>query len=250
VFAVDFMKEHHKEYKPWNRNVKYTVFAMAIFALLFYSAGNLLLGNLLTFLLIFYMLNRFFFNKVITKFQTRTWPAVQNAYVRVLNRFLKRPWLTLLGTVLLFFVSIGALIVAKPGVEFFPKAEPNFVYAYITLPQGTAPTYTDSVTRIVENKITAVVGKKNPIVKSIISNVTIGVQERPDEPPIPKTNKGKIEVSFVEFAKRKGESTSKYLDTIRKVIKGIPGAEVTVDQEQAGPPTAKPINIEIKWRQY
>ncbi|HLP13961.1 MAG TPA: efflux RND transporter permease subunit [Flavobacteriales bacterium] len=245
VFAVDFMKEHQKEYKPWNRNVKYTVITMGIFALLFYAGGNLLVGNLLTFLIIFYMLNRFFFNKVITKFQTKTWPAVQDAYVRILKKFLKRPALTLVGTVVLFFISIGALILAKPGVEFFPKADPNFVYAYINLPEGTAPTYTDSVTRLVENKITAVVGKKNPIVKSIISNVTLGTQERPDEPPIPKTNRGKIEVAFVEFAKRKGESTAKYLDTIRQVIKGIPGAEVTVDQEQAGPPTAKPINIEI-----
>ncbi|HYG53645.1 MAG TPA: efflux RND transporter permease subunit, partial [Flavobacteriales bacterium] len=175
VFAVDFMKEHQKEYKAWNRSVKYTVFAMAIFALLFYSGGNLLVGNLLTFLLLFYMLNRFVLNRVIAKFQTRTWPAVQRSYVKVLRVFLGaenkfwRPYLTLFSVVVLFFVSIGALIIAKPGVEFFPKSEPNFVYAYINLPQGTAPTYTDSITRIVEDKITAVVGKKNPIVKSIIS---------------------------------------------------------------------------------
>ena len=29
------------------------------------------------------------------------------------------------------------------------------------------------------------------------------------------------------------------------VMKGIPGAEISVDQEQGGPPTDPPINIEI-----
>jgi multidrug efflux pump subunit AcrB len=56
---------------------------------------------------------------------------------------------------------------------------------------------------------------------------------------------GKVTVAFVEFGKRKGESTSTYLDKIREAVKGIPGAEITVAQEQSGPPTAKPISIEI-----
>ena len=42
-----------------------------------------------------------------------------------------------------------------------------------------------------------------------------------------------------------GVSTRPYLDSIRKVIKGIPGAEITVDQEQNGPPTDPPVNIEM-----
>jgi multidrug efflux pump subunit AcrB len=48
----------------------------------------------------------------------------------------------------------------------------------------------------------------------------------------------------VEFGKRNGVSTTPYLDSIRKEIKGIPGAEITVDQEQSGPPTEPPVNIE------
>ncbi len=36
-----------------------------------------------------------------------------------------------------------------------------------------------------------------------------------------------------------------YLDNVRKSIKGIPGAEISVNQEAAGPPTQPPINIEV-----
>jgi len=36
------------------------------------------------------------------------------------------------------------------------------------------------------------------------------------------------------------------LDAIRAQLKGIPGAEISVTQEQSGPPTEPPINIEIQ----
>jgi multidrug efflux pump subunit AcrB len=37
-----------------------------------------------------------------------------------------------------------------------------------------------------------------------------------------------------------------YLEAIRKEMKGIPGAEITVTQESSGPPTEPPVNIEIQ----
>jgi multidrug efflux pump subunit AcrB len=49
----------------------------------------------------------------------------------------------------------------------------------------------------------------------------------------------------VQFGKRNGDSTRDYLQKIRESVKGIPGAEISVDQEQGGPPTGKPINIEV-----
>jgi len=38
-----------------------------------------------------------------------------------------------------------------------------------------------------------------------------------------------------EFLMSNGIHTAPYLDSIRRVIKGIPGAEISVDQEQGGP---------------
>jgi multidrug efflux pump subunit AcrB len=56
---------------------------------------------------------------------------------------------------------------------------------------------------------------------------------------------GRVQVSFVEFEKRNGVSTRPYLDKIRAEMNGVPGAEISVDQEAGGPPTDPPINIEI-----
>jgi multidrug efflux pump subunit AcrB len=58
-------------------------------------------------------------------------------------------------------------------------------------------------------------------------------------------NLGRIQVSFVEFEKRHGKSTGIYLDQIRNSIKNIPGAAISVEKEDGGPPTDPPVNIEV-----
>jgi multidrug efflux pump subunit AcrB len=145
----------------------------------------------------------------------------------------------------LFVLTIALLIIRSPGTRFFPQSEPNFIYVYLTLPVGTDQAHTDSITQILEKKVTDVVGADNPLVSSIISNVTIGVTDPAENDQASYPNRSKISVAFVEFGKRNGVSTRDYLAKIRENIKGIPGAEISVDQEQGGPPTGKPINIEI-----
>lgn len=137
------------------------------------------------------------------------------------------------------------LIVRNGGVRFFPEADPNFIFVYTSLPVGTDQAYTDSITQIVEKRVYNVIGEHNPLVKSVISNVGVAVTDPVDEDQGYYANKSKVTVAFVKFSERKGQSTRVYLDRIRQEIKGIPGAEITVAQEQSGPPVGKPISIEI-----
>src|SRR5690606_13112836 len=88
-------------------------------------------------------------------------------------------------------------------------------------------------------------GKKNPIVKSVISNVTVGAIDPNSGEVGDFPNKGRIQVSFVEFSERHSANTSEVMDKIREAVKGIPGAEVTVDKESNGPPLPKPVVVEI-----
>ena len=87
--------------------------------------------------------------------------------------------------------------------------------------------------------------KQNPIVESVISNVAIGASDPSSGDRSTRAELGRIQVSFVEFEKRHGKNTTPYLDSIRAVTKGIPGAAISVDQEAGGPPTDPPINIEV-----
>ncbi len=61
--------------------------------------------------------------------------------------------------------------IVKPKVVFFPDNEPNAINTYVKMPVGTDINVTDSVARIVENRIMRVLGDDNPIVESVVTNV-------------------------------------------------------------------------------
>jgi len=246
VFAVDFMQVHDvNEEKPsFTSKVKKTLYVFAGLALISYFI-NFGFGNFMVFLAGLYLLNHFYLTQAIQKFQEHTWPKFQLRYVSLLKWALEKPKTILWGTVGLFVFSFVLISIVPPKVVFFPTSDPNFIYVYVNMPIGTDQAYTNDVVKEVENRVTKVVGRTNPIVSSIISNVTVGVTDPQDEDQGNYPNRGKVTVAFVEFGKRDGESTSLYLSKIRESVKGIPSAEITLAQEQNGPPTSKPISIEL-----
>ena len=170
-------------------------------------------------------------------------------YENQLSMILKgaRPIYILGGMIALFFVTIFLTIIVKPTVLFFPDSDPNNIYVYVKMPGGTDQNVTDSITSIAEQRVYKVIGKNNPDVESIISNVTIGAEEQGfvsgTGTPF---NRGKVSINFIEHKLRTtGVSTTEYLEILRREVKDIPGAEISVDKDANGPPTGKPINIEI-----
>lgn len=256
VFAVDFMNHPEAGEKKKNRIFKNPVFWVAIvLGILLDFAGATFAGNLLFFIILLIIFNRFVLDKWIHSFQNRMLPWIMDHYERLLRWALKgkRPVWLLIGTFGLLIFSIVIIMVSvsagRTGIEFFPKGDPNQIYVYLKLPVGTNVEYTDSITRVLEKRVNHVLnmenGKTNPVVESVITNVAIGAGDPMQNDQSVHSGLGRIQVSFVEFAKRNGVSTGPYLDSIRKQMKGIPGAEITVDQEQNGPPTDPPINIEV-----
>ncbi|MBL0102835.1 MAG: efflux RND transporter permease subunit [Bacteroidetes bacterium] len=250
VFAVTFMKPHKYDAHYENKSVKPSLIILGICIVLGYFI-NVGVGNFAVLALLLWLLNHYWLRKKLKNFQEKIWPAFQNKYRYILVWCLNRPATLLLSVIGLFIFSFIMIGVRNGGVSFFPKADPNFVYVYTSLPVGTDQNYTDSITKIVEDRVyKALDWPNNDLVKSVISNVTIGVTDPQDEDQGAYPNKSKVSVAFVEFGKRHGKSTADYLDKIRESVKGIPGAEITVAQEQGGPPVGKPVNIEISGDKY
>lgn len=253
VFAVDFMNSPHGDTKP----PKKAVFKSPVFLGLL--GGGILLdvfgvyfgGNLLIFFALLMVLNAYVLDDLIHKFQNNALPWIMGHYENLLRWALVgwRPVHLLLGTVALFFVSIFIFVARKVPVVFFPQSDPNQVYVYLKLPVGSSVDYTDSITRLLEARVNQVLGtqngKTNPIVESVISNVAIGASDPMSGDRSTRPELGRIQVSFVEFEKRHGVSSAPYLDSIRAVMKGIPGAAISVAQQASGPPTESPVNIEV-----
>lgn len=249
VFAVDFMKKHEEEHAKYGRLTKLAILRIIlsiIVAVGCYATGHTAIGNLSLFFSVFMLLHRFWLYKVIEKFQTKVWPAFQRRYTNVLVKVMKRPWTAIFVTLALFVFSFIFFMIRSPQVVFFPDGEPNFAYVYVKLPTGTDPAQTNKVMMQVERKVNEVLGDSNKIVKSIITNVTKGTTDPQDQDQNEYPNRGKIAISFVKFSDRNGESSGKYLSELQNLKWNIPGADITVSKEQAGPPVSKPINIEVK----
>jgi multidrug efflux pump subunit AcrB len=145
----------------------------------------------------------------------------------------------------LFIAAAFSLYIRGNKTEFFPTGDPPIIYVYLKLPVGTKTEYTDSITSLLEKKVFQVIGNNNPIVESVISNVAVGATDPFSGERGTQSHLGRIQVSFVEYEKRRGERTSIYLDTLRKVIRQIPGAEISISGQQNGPASGAPVNIEV-----
>jgi multidrug efflux pump subunit AcrB len=253
VFAVDFMNHPEGEHRePKAAIFKKPGFWVAIaLGILLDLAGAAFWGNLLIFFMVLVVLNRFFITDAIHSFQHRVLPWIMNHYENLLRWALKgwRPAWLLVGTFGLLIFSFWFFGVRKVPVVFFPKGDPNQIYVYLKLPVGTNVAYTDSVTHVLEGRVYKVLGmengKQNHVVESVITNVAVGASDPTSGDRSTRSELGRIQVSFVEYEKREGIGTAPYLDSIRNVMKGIAGAEISVDQEKGGPPTDPPVNIEV-----
>lgn len=253
VFAVDFMNHPEGGHKTRKSDIfrKPLLWILIILGILFDLAGVPFLGNLLIFFALLMILNKYLIEGMIHSFQNKALPWIMDHYENLLRWALKgwRPLHLLLGIIALFFLTIVFFVARKLPVVTFPSGDPNQIFVYLKLPVGTDVDYTDSVTRTLEVKVNKVLGmengKKNPAVESVITNVAVGASDPMSGDRSTRPELGRIQVSFVEFEKRHGIQTAPYLDSIRAVIKGIPGAELSVAQEQGGPPTEPPVNIEV-----
>lgn len=249
VFAVDFMKPHHEEHKSYGKLTRNAWLQLIIYLLVIaysYSTHNRALGNIVLTMGVFLIIHRLWLYKIIQKWQEKIWPSIKNAYGKLLHWALQRPVKMVWYTFGLFIFSILFFAVRKVPVLFFPSGDPNNIYVYIELPEGTAAEYTDKVAGIVANKIDSILGKNNPVVKSVITNVAIAVTDPRDDDQNSYPNKAKISINFVEYGKRNGVSTSLYLNKLQNMNWNIPNARIVVAKEQMGPPLPKPIVIEIQ----
>ncbi|MCX6231632.1 MAG: efflux RND transporter permease subunit [Bacteroidetes bacterium] len=248
VFAVSFMKHHDDEVIQFTKKKTFTIGSIFLaIGILFHLVSLPGIANFSIFIAISFVGHQLWGRDILLKFQHHFIPALMRRYENMLRFFVakRRPYWLLAGLTVLFIFTIFVMSIAKPKAVLFPSNDPNYIYAYVKMPVGTDVKVTDSITRLVEDRIYTVIGDSNKIVESVLSNVAIGASENMFDKTSSASHLGKVTVAFVETAKRKGESTMPYLDKMRAVVKGISGAEITVDQNRNGPPTGKPINIEI-----
>ncbi|MCB0810696.1 MAG: efflux RND transporter permease subunit, partial [Flavobacteriales bacterium] len=172
-----------------------------------------------------------------------------------------------LGTIGLLFLSFILTGMFPPNTLFFPVNEPLYVNVFIEKPVGTDINETDATTREVERRVFEVLAdpryndmvtdtlpdgsvverSQNFMVSSVIAQVGEGTSDPMAGPSFDATpHKGRVQVSFVKYAERRGLRSLHVMEEIRQAVRGVPGVSVVVDKDAAGPPVGKAINLEIK----
>ncbi len=250
VFAATFMRHYdsktakNTKWPRWLKTYSILTALLAIIAYVFIARG---LGNFMLILYGLVLLHHYILRRWIFAFQENLWPRFRNWYGRKLTWSINHPKTILSSTVVLFFLSLFMLMARQPKVDFFPIADPNFIYTYIEMPVGTDQIKTNAVAKEVEERIRKEIGNDSDMVTSIIANVAFGAGDPRANDISIQPHKAKVTVAFTEFAKRNGKSTRSILQRVQKSFaeNKIPGAEIVAEQEQGGPSVGKAISIEI-----
>jgi len=156
-------------------------------------------------------------------------------YMRTVKLALHRPGTVLLLALGLLVVVIGAYGKFGHGVEFFPAVEPDYGQVIVHARGNLALEEKDKAVAQVEKAVLATQGLKTVYTR-------VGEQPRGSN-EITEDTIGVIQFEFADWQTRPPAHV--IMDKIRRETRNIPGILVEVTAPRAGPPTGKPIQVQL-----
>jgi multidrug efflux pump subunit AcrB len=261
MLVSSFMDLSEREISRTNLiKMTYILGGLAIVFVLFQDTRAI--GSLLAFICFLFWSYKYVIKNSAVKFQNTLLVKLENRYNEFLSFALAgfRPYLFLLGTISLFFVSILLMAIFPPKVEFFPDNEPQQILVYLEYPEGTDIKKTNETLMLIESEVYKVVNNSkyidngyNFLVESAISQVGEGAGNPETDAggtgEIP--HKALITITMREFKFRRGMSSEELRKEIQlELLEKFPGIAISVEKDSQGPPGGYPVNIEIYGEDY
>ena len=261
MLVSSFMDLSEREISRTNlMKMTYILGGLALVFVLFQDTRAI--GSLLAFICFLFWSYKYVIKNSAVKFQNTLLVKLENRYNEFLSFALAgfRPYLFLLGTISLFFVSILLMAIFPPKVEFFPDNEPQQILVYLEYPEGTDIKKTNETSMLIESEVYKVVNNSkyidngyNFLVESAISQVGEGAGNPETDAggtgEIP--HKALITMTMREFKFRRGMSSEELRKEIQvELIEKFPGIAISVEKDSQGPPGGYPVNIEIYGEDY
>lgn len=174
-------------------------------------------------------------NIVLRTFQK----VIHGTYAQLLDKALKRPWLTLAIALAIF---AGALrLIPVIGFSLFPVSEKPQFMIEIEGPLQSNIFYTDSITRKIEGQL-----KQMPEVQYFASNVGKG-NPRIYYNVIPQNERSDFAEIFVQlYPDTRADRKAEIVEELRKRWTPYPGAQVKVKNFEQGIPMISPVEVRIQ----
>jgi multidrug efflux pump subunit AcrB len=160
----------------------------------------------------------------------------------------RAPGLLASALVVVLSVQTWLLVIGlERPMSFMPAVDADNVHIQIAPPEGTGLDHNDAIVREVELRIRGTPGKGGrstdlPDIEHFVAKAALGGGGFQFGPGSGAPNL--VTVAFVGMEERERRSGETAKD-IRERMKGIPGAEISVIEEEKGPPTGAPVNLEI-----
>lgn len=255
VLFTDFYKKGANITLP---KVKRALILMSILigvALIMYAIGVNWVGTLLLVFAFIGLLNLLFLSRLAIWFQNVFLSWLENTYIKFIHYAISswHPLALVTGTFLLMIVTMMFYFGSHPKVEFFPSTDPSLLNIVAELPISTDVEVTDSTMRRLEQKVNSILAPNADIVESVLTLAGKGAVSEDDgfsgRGGMP--NRGLITINFVDFNLRGGKNTSDIQRQLSDELVGMyPGVTISVEKQKNGPPTGKPINLEISGRDF
>lgn len=165
----------------------------------------------------------------------KKWEKFVGLYKIALIKAIKHKKTTIFLSIFTFIFSIVLFMVANGKFEFFPSTTPTEIYVDIHTKTGSNIEHTNLIAEKIENIL-----QTNLNIKKVVSTIGVAGESSKNN----DSSYARIIAVFNE-GKERIESPLKTIDWIRDFTSKIPGIEVTVAQDNHGPPTGEPINIQI-----
>ncbi len=262
VFSASFIKAKNGNKKASKKQKMlgiYGAFAMVVFGGLLLFAHKMVIGNLLIIFGAIGLMNMLFLSRLESWFQQIFLIKLERGYEKSLRFALKGKNLLLFffGTIVLMVITIMLFFLSTPDITLFPDGDPNYINIVSELPVGTDITGTNEYAKQLEDDIIAyltasgalIPGDTNSVVESILT--TVGKGNPRDFSSGVTPNKALITISFIDYQLRSSLNTSEIMtDLSEHLLNKYPGVKMEASKDSKGPPTGKPINIEISGHDF
>ena len=255
VITSTFMKSGDQNPKPQAKRAFKLMGILTALAVIFYVLNVNWLGSILVVFAIIGLMNVLFLYRVAQWFQQRFLPWLERTYGQFLSFALRgnNPVKFIVGAFLLMIATTMFYFARNPHIALFPTTDPQFITILAELPIGTDIEATSKFIGEIENKAYSMLEPNRKMVKSFQTIIGKGAMTESEgfSGKSGGPNRGMITVQFVDFEKRGGVSTADILNSFIDAFVGkYPGVLFTIEKNSEGPPTGKPINIEISGQDY
>ncbi len=182
-----------------------------------------------------------------TPLDPATLGPVMRRYHDVLAWAIRHRFLTLFTGVAVLVLSVGAYSQLSHGVEFFTATEPDRATVSVRMPEGADLESTDRVVRAIERVLA---GQEN--IETFVAEVGVAGGGNALAGSSEQANAARLTLDFLPAPDKadpgdtlRVEPSSFTIVKLRAAFAQIPGAEVTVEPEDMGPPVGDPIAVEV-----